>query len=269
MRTGAETPARKDTVMRTIAIMNNKGGVGKTVTAINLADILVREHHKRVVLADCDGQMNLTRFYLPEFDPEINYSMESLLAGDGEPVWSDNLMPLSPGLDLIPGSSGLYELDVRAIKDGLSFPERLWNFCKAARDDGETDFFIFDCPPGFTTASIAALMAAEEVVIPMLVDGFSVTGMDDMAAQIRSMRQASSHIKIAGVLLTQWRNTDVVRDGEKLVRSMAVPVFRQVIRRTEKVPESTFDRSPIWQYSPGSAASQDYRAWVRELLGEV
>ena len=53
--------------MRTIAIMNNKGGVGKTVTAINTADILVREHHKRVVLADCDGQMNLTRFYLPEF----------------------------------------------------------------------------------------------------------------------------------------------------------------------------------------------------------
>ncbi|BAK99941.1 hypothetical protein OBV_27430 [Oscillibacter valericigenes Sjm18-20] len=56
--------------MRTIAIMNNKGGVGKTVTAINLADILVHDYHKRVVLVDCDGQMNLTRFYQPEFDPE-------------------------------------------------------------------------------------------------------------------------------------------------------------------------------------------------------
>lgn len=269
MRTGAETPAGKDTVMRTIAIMNNKGGVGKTVTAINLADILVREHHKRVVLADCDGQMNLTRFYLPEFDPEINYSVESLLLGDGEAVWSDNLMPLSPGLDLIPGSSGLYELDVRAIKDGLSSPERLRNFCKAAREDGETDFFIFDCPPGFTTASIAALMAADEVVIPMLLDGFSFSGVMDMSAQIRSMRQANSSIRIAGVLLTQWRRTDVVVEGERLLRSMDIPVFRQTIRRTEKVPESTFDRSPIWKYSPGSAASQDYRAWVRELLGEV
>lgn len=262
-------PVGKDTVMRTIAIMNNKGGVGKTVTAINLADILVREHHKRVVLADCDGQMNLTRFYLPEFDPEINYSMASLLLGDGEQVWSDNLMPLAPDLDLIPGSSELYDLDVAAIKDGLSWPERLLGVCRAARDDGQTDFFIFDCPPGYTVASIAALMAADEVVIPMLLDGFSFAGVADMAAQIRSMRQANSSIRIAGVLLTQWRNSDVVRQGEQLIRSLDVPVFKQVIRRTEKVPESTFDRSPIWQYSPGSAASQDYRAWVRELLGEV
>ena len=152
--------------MRTIAIMNNKGGVGKTVTAINLADILVREHHKRVVLADCDGQMNLTRFYLPEFDPDMNFSIERLLVGESEPVWSDNLTPLSPGLDLIPGSSGLYELDVRAIKDGLSSPELLRGFCQAAAHDNETDFFVFDCPPGFTTASIAALIAADEVVIP-------------------------------------------------------------------------------------------------------
>lgn len=255
--------------MRSIAIMNNKGGVGKTVTAINLADILVREHHKRVVLADCDGQMNLTRFYLPEFDPEINYSMASILLGDGAQVWIDNLMPLEPDLDLLPGSSELYDLDVTAIKNGLSWPERLLSFCRSARDDGETDFFLFDCPPGYTVASIAALMAADEVVIPMLLDGFSFAGVADMAAQIRSMRQANSRIKIAGVLLTQWRNAEVVHQGEELIRSLDVPVFQHVIRRTEKVPESTFDRSPIWQYSPGSAASQDYRAWVRELLGEV
>ena len=72
--------------MRTIAIMNNKGGVGKTVTAINLADILVRDYRQRVILADCDGQMNLTRFYLPEFDPETEYTMVSLLEGDGESI---------------------------------------------------------------------------------------------------------------------------------------------------------------------------------------
>ena len=254
--------------MRAIAIMNNKGGVGKTVTAINLADILVRQNHKRVILADCDGQMNLTRFYLPEFDPAVNYSMASLLMGDGEPVWEDNLVPLEPGLNLIPGSPDLYNLDLDAIKDGVSAPENVRNFVDCAREDDGADFFIFDCPPGFTTASVGALMAADEVVIPMLVDGFSFAGNQDMAQQISNLRRANQGVRIAGVLITQWHNSDVVRQGEQLLRSMGVPVFQQTIRRTDKVPESTFDRQPIVQYSPGSAASQDYRKWVAEYIGK-
>lgn len=255
--------------MRTIAIMNNKGGVGKTVTTINLADILVRLYRKRVVLADCDGQANLTRFYLPEFDPAEDLTLADVLRGDAESVWSDNLLPLAPGLDLLPGSSALYDLDFRAIRDGLSSPERMRDFVQAAAFDGETDYFIFDCPPGYTVASVGALMAADEVVIPMLVDGFSFSGVQDMARQIDSLRRANLDIKIAGVLITQWRNTEVVRQGEQLLRSMRVPVFRQSIRRTDKVPESTFDRRSVLQYSPGSAASRDYRKWVAEYLGEV
>ena len=255
--------------MRTIAIMNNKGGVGKTVTAINLADILVRDYHKRVVLVDCDGQMNLTRFYLPGFDPVVNYTMAAMLAGNGEPVWSDNLMPLAPDLDLIPASPDLYDMDRRAIQDGLSFPERVCEFTKAARQDDDVDYMIFDCPPGFTIASVGALMAADDVVIPMLLDGFSYTGMEDMQQQISNLRRGHAGVRIAGVLITQWHNSEVVRQGEQLLRSSGVPVFRQTIRRTDKVPESTFERSPIVLYSPGSAASQDYRAWVREYLVEV
>lgn len=255
--------------MRAIAIMNNKGGVGKTVTAINLADILVRQYHKRVILADCDGQMNLTRFYLPEFDPEINYNMAALLVGDGEPLWSDNLLPLSPGLHLIPGSPELYALDRAALQDGVGAPERVREFVLAARQDDGADFFIFDCPPGFTLASVGALMASDEVVIPMLVDGFSFAGVQDLSAQVANLRRTRHNIRIGGVLITQWRNTEVVRQGEQLLRAMGLPVYRQTIRRTEKVPESTLDRQPIWAYSPHSAASQDYRRWVAELVEGV
>jgi len=254
--------------MRTIAIMNNKGGVGKTVTAINLADILVSDYKKHVVLVDCDGQMNLTRFYLPEFDPELDLNIANVLDGSSEPVWSDNLMPISPGLDILPASTALYRLDVDSIKQGNFTLRTLRDFKDCAAEDGETDYFIFDCPPGFTAASCAALMASEEVVIPMLVDGFSMAGMVDMSAQVGSMRDANAKIRIAGVLVTQWHRTDSVIQGERLLRSLQIPVFKTVIRRTDKIPESTFDRSPIRDYSPGSAASQDYRAWVRELVGE-
>lgn len=256
--------------MRSIAIMNNKGGVGKTVTAINLADILVRNYGQRVVLVDCDGQANLTRFYLPHFSPENSITVADVLTGTHEPLWSDNLMtigqPDSP-LTLLPGSSALYDLDLRAIRDGLGEPQALKRFCEAAADDMEKDFMIFDCPPGYTLASVGALMAADEAVIPMLVDGFSFGGMMDLRGQLESLQEAGP--RIAGVLVTQWHNSEVVRQGERLVREMGVPVFQTTIRRTDKVPESTFVRRPIVYYSAGSAAAQDYRAWVREYLGGV
>lgn len=254
--------------MKTIAIMNNKGGVGKTVTAINLADILAGFYHKRVLLIDCDGQCNLTRNYLPDLDTDAVGNTATLILGEGEPLWSDNVIDLGRGLSLVPASTDLYELDRAALQDGVRRVRVLYDFVRAAEEDGEVDYCILDCPPGYTVASINALLACDEVVIPMLVDGFSFLGMRDMRAQIANLQNARQSVRIAGVLVTQWRNADVVHQGEALLRSLKVPVFEQVIRRTDKVPESTFAREPVTRYSPTSAATLDYRAWVREYLGE-
>ena len=256
--------------MRTIAIMNNKGGVGKTVTAINVADLLVREHGKTVVIADCDGQKNLTDFYdLPGYDQETCFSTAKLLLGDCEPLWSDNTVPLPewPGLELIPASTDLYDLDLEAVRLGRHAPIRMVDFVDAAREDGEVDFFLFDCPPGFTVASVGALMAADEVIVPVTVDGFSIRGLDTIQSQIRTMRRTG--VKRVRVLITQYHKCKVVQAGEELLRSSGFDVFRTVIRRSVKVPESTFKGQPLAEYAPGNAATNDYRALVRELLGEV
>ena len=241
--------------------------MGKTVTALNLADVL-RRAGKSVVLVDCDGQASLTRFYLPEL-AEDAATVADVLAKDCEPLWSDNVVPVGPdGLVwLLPASSALYRLDVQYYLETPQDIGALSDFAEAAGEDG-VDYVIFDCPPGFTAASIAALTAAQDVVIPMLVDGFSAWGVRDMADQLASLRRANDAIRVAGVLITQWHSADVVRQGEALIRSLDVPVFRTVIRRTDKVPESTFMRQPIADYSSRSAAAQDYRAWVKEYLGE-
>lgn len=221
------------------------------------------------MIVDCDGQMSLTRFYFPDLDPDNTTTVADVLLGESEAVWSDNTVPVdSEGkVQLLPGSSTLYALDVKALKSSIHSIHSLRDFRDAAAQDG-VEYMIFDCPPGFTAASCAALMAADEVVIPMVVDGFSMWGVSDMAAQIHGMKAANPGIKVAGVLICQWHNSEVVRQGEALLRALSLPVFTTVIRRTEKVPESTFQRQPVMDYSPRSAASLDYRAWVWEYLRE-
>ena len=183
--------------MRTIAIMNNKGGVGKTVTAINLADILARDHGKKVVVVDCDGQRNASRFLLPHTNLEDVITVRDLLLGEGEPLWDDNVQEVSEDFLLLPSTPALYRLDVAAI---MGNPEErqavhtkaLRDFRMAIEEDGSIDFLLFDCPPGFTTSSCAALLAANEVIIPMVMDGFNFDGITDMEEQIASMRNADA-----------------------------------------------------------------------------
>ena len=176
MRTAKQYYLRKAKCeMTTIAIMNLKGGVGKTVTAINLADVLAAAG-KRTLLVDCDGQMSLTRFYLPDLDPDNTPTLEGVLTGSCEPCWDDNIQEISDKVWLLPGSSGLYRMDVAAVRGGSAgWQKAMRDYRDAVAEDGEVDYLVFDCPPGFTCASIAALMAADDVVIPMLVDGFSFT----------------------------------------------------------------------------------------------
>ena len=253
--------------MRAIAIMNNKGGVGKTVTAINLADILANDYKQRVVLVDCDGQANLTGFFLPGIEADST-TMAEVLTGDCEQVWSDNLLPLRKNIQLLPGSSGLYNLDLQAVKDGVSAPERLRGFVDAAREDGDTDWMIFDCPPGYTVSSVAALLAADEVMIPVTADKFSIDGVHAVAAQAVNLTAAHPGLTVRA-LMTQTRTADVVTEAEKALSAMHVQTYRTKIRRTDKVPESTVSLAPLRVYSPGSSACRDYRALDGELLEGV
>ena len=150
----------------------------------------------------------------------------------------------------------------------MSAPERLRHFTEAADADGEVDWMIFDCPPGYTLASVAALLSVREVMIPALADKFSLDGVFAVIAQLRGLSAACPALR-SRVLLTQTRSAEVVGECEKLLRSQRVPLYRTKIRRTDKVPESTVTLSPMREYSPRSSAAVDYRCLAGELMEEV
>lgn len=250
--------------MKAISILNLKGGVGKTVTSVNMAYILAADHKKRVLLADCDSQCNATEFYgLTE--PGL-YGVADVMLGTCESYYADNISETVYGVDMLPASDALMDLDLSSIGDRVN-GSCLKDFCNAIREDDAYDYVIFDCPPAFNAASAAALLASDEVIIPIKLDAFSLRGLANVSRQIDNMHKINPSLKIAGALITMWRNTPVVLEAEGSLRECGIlPVFEQHIRRTDKIDEMTFERKPITVYSPYSAAGYDYRAFVQEYI---
>lgn len=253
--------------MKTISILNLKGGVGKTVTAVNMAHILAAEHRQRVLLVDCDSQCNATEFFGLRPD-EHSVTLDNILLGEAEPYYGENVCSTDyPGLDMIAASDGLMDLDMSQIAAQRVHGRVLAELCDAIREDDAYDYVIFDCPPAFNAASATALVASDEVIVPIKLDAFSVRGLVNVARQIENIKRLNRQIRIAGALITMWRNVPVVLEAEGSLRDSGVlPVFQTVIRRTDKVDEMTFERKPITIYSPRSNAGYDYRAFVQEYL---
>lgn len=250
--------------MKTICIMNLKGGVGKTITATNLAAVFAARG-KRVLLVDADHQGNTSAFF--QSDQEAT-TLCDILRGENEPYWADNVQRTGyEGLDIVPGNMDLAALETgEAPYDRWHALYRLREFLLSAAEDDAYDFAIIDMPPAFSTAAKAALIAADEVIIPMKLDAFSINGMAELLKQIASMRKVNPRLRLAGILITMWRNTEMVRQAEQILRGGSVPVYKTVIRRTDIVDESTYGSKPLYLYSPNCAAAVDYKRFAAEYL---
>ena len=253
--------------MRTFAIVNRKGGVGKTTTAVNLAYVLATSCHLRVLLVDADGQANATQILLPrgEYD-----GLGALMRGMA--ICYDELVVHTDveGLDVLPASEDLWALDLEAAggEGGRSY-RTLRDMREAVDEDGAYDVMVIDCPPNLFAACVSAILASDAVIIPVLSDACSATGVADLMEQIDSLRYIRPEIRVAGVLVNQWHRSPVVEDAAAYLREDGrVPVYDTVIRRTDKVPESSWARMAVQQWSPWCSAARDYRAWVAELLAK-
>lgn len=254
--------------MRTTVILNLKGGVAKTSTAVNLAAILARSYRKRVLLVDADSQCNATEFF--GGDPADGNLADVLryigIDDDGAEFAIANIQPTTfEGIDLLAGDDSLMDLDLTKVELKSVQATVLRDMVQLLEEGNAYDYCLVDCPPAFNAASTAALTAADEVIIPIKLDAFSLRGMTNVLRQISNMRQINPRLRLAGCLPTMWYKGNNIQQAEETLRSSGLPVFPH-IRRTDKVDDMTFTQEPLLISSPRSAACVDYRRFVQEWL---
>ena len=253
--------------IKTTAIVNLKGGVAKTTTVINMAAIMAKDYNKRVLIIDADSQCNTTEFFGAE---PSNMNLATILRGAQYYVEPEEYAKSCiQGTDyvniaILPGDETLMDLDLSKVEQGTVNSNVLRYLVEAVKD--QYDHILIDCPPAFNAASTAALVAADDVIIPIKLDAFSLRGMGNLMRQIKNMKLINPRLKVAGVLPTMWYRAENIRQSEEQLRIAGLRVFPH-IRRSDKVDDMTFQQEPLPVSSPKSAAGVDYRSFVREFVG--
>ena len=251
---------------RIVAVANQKGGVGKTTTAINLAASLALADQS-VLLVDLDPQANLTSGVGLKNEAVSGRTVYHALTSDTSPILDSYVMPTAvSGLSLIPADRNLTGAEVELIN--LSEREfRLRLLLEQARS--KFDFVFIDTPPSVGLLTLNALTAADEVLIPLTCEYFALEGVAELMATLERVRGSlNSKLGIAGVLLTMADNrTTPGRQVAREVRAFFKDrVFETTIPRNIRLGEAPSHGLPVILYDVRSKGAEAYVALAREIL---
>lgn len=251
--------------MKTISIINLKGGVAKTISAANIAHILAAKHGKRVLLVDNDKQGNISKMFgLHSYDDP---SIADVLT-DRAAKLDEIIVPTQyPNLDVLPANMTLLKANLEVLLDS-SRPQQTRLRAAFKGIAGEYDYCVIDNAPDINISTINALVASDDVLIPIKIDKFAFDGLEELKEQIDNTRaDLNPGLTLKACFVTCFQNNEVNRQGEEWLNGQDVyPVFKTHIRRTEKVDESTFASAPIIEYSRWCGAARDYVSLVEEYL---
>lgn len=251
--------------MRVLSVINLKGGVAKTISSVAIAHLLAGKGF-RVLLVDNDKQGDASRGYRrrDEDGEGIDKIMTARRPDMGRLIQHTDF----PGLDIITANMKLLKANLEVLLDQTRQQQtRLKKALEQVRD--QYDFCIIDNAPDINISTINALVASNDVIVPLEVDDNTTEGLAELAEQIEFTREdLNPGLTFRGCFITKYdkRNDAHAQGAAQLEASGKYPVFKTKIRTSRKVSESTFARLPITVYSKRSNAAIDYTALVEEYL---
>jgi len=249
-----------------IAIANQKGGVGKTTTAINLSAALAMSD-KKVLLIDLDPQANSSLTFIDH--ASIDHSIYEMLI-DSEVDGADFTKPTSlPGLDILPSTISLAKLEGKLLGE-FDAPFRLKN--RIDKLIKKYDYIIIDTPPTLGLITVNALVASDYLIVPIQPSYFALEGTDDLLETVEKVRaRPNPNLQVLGVLITLLdKRTTLAKDIQDQIRQVfGDKVFRTVISKSVRLEESPAYKECIFTFAPSSSGASEYSSLCEEVINRV
>lgn len=246
-----------------IAVANQKGGVGKTTTVVNLAASLVERKYK-VLIVDLDPQGNATTGSGINKGNVTNGIYAVLLEND---EIQNAIMPAQHGgFDVLPANRALAGAEVELVQE-LAREMRLKNAVSQIAD--QYDYIIIDCPPTLTLLTINGLVAAQHIIVPMVCEYYALEGISDLIATVRKIRQAiNPELNILGIIRTLYdpRSLLAKQVDDQLSAHFPDKLFATPIPRNIRLAEAPSHGMPALQYDRKAAGTKAYLALTDEVL---
>jgi chromosome partitioning protein len=246
--------------MKVISVLNIKGGVGKTVSTVNIAAELGKQGNN-VLVIDLDPQANATK-YLNLYKNNTPSTYELL---KGEDLNYINVTDY-PGVSLVPSNIRLILSEAEILADTKKAREtRLRKWVKGHKD--KFDYIIIDCPPSLGILTTNALAASDFVLVPLKIDKFALDGFEYLLASIEETKEEfNEDLKLLGVFVTMDKRTKINNEIKaELKTELGKKFFNQSIRENVDVTKSTFKDTPVVYFNKNANASKDYKALVEEI----